>query len=223
MFNLGVHLDNVPGKIAAHQRAEGLAGLDLFILVPAIEGGLRVRDRRLDQVGDLDAAGEGLRIRALELAPGGPGGQVADRDALEHPLGDPVGLVLLGGVGRHDLQVVGATVGGCSGLLDDVRQLVAQEATSLARLGPEPALGECDVIAHGVRCGAHGPARLVGPGIVMHADPAEVVAEPRFQLVTEPLGERPARRGQDLVDDPRGDRQFRRPTDRLPVEPPLRT
>ena len=217
-----MHFENVPGDIAAGQRAEGLAGLDLLVLVPAGEGGPRVLEGPLDQVRDLDPAREGLAVRALELTPAGSRDHPADRCPLEDPLSGPVGLAFLGGLGRHDRQVMGSAGFGRLGLLDNVRQLVAQEAEPLARLGPVVPLGEGDVLAHGVGLGPDGPARRVGPGVGMHADPAEVVAEQRFQLVPEPLAERAAGRRQDLAHDPRGDRQLRRPAGRLPVEPALR-
>ena len=81
-----------------------------------------------------------------------------------------------------------------------MRQLVGDELPAVMRRLREAARGEDDVVAHRVGAGIHVPGRrrCLSVGVDPHA--REVVAEPRFHVLTEGVAQRPARPGESAID-----------------------
>ena len=77
-------------------------------------------------------------------------------------------------------------------LLDDVRELVRQEAPARGRLGRIAAPPEDDARAEGVRERPDRVRRRVGRSVVVHAHASERDAEPRLEERAVAGGERPA-------------------------------
>jgi hypothetical protein len=77
-------------------------------------------------------------------------------------------------------------------LLHGVGQLVRQKLRATGRFRTVLARRKHHVIAHGVSQGIHRARRFAGSGIGMHANVTEIVAEPRFEIITSARGKRRA-------------------------------
>jgi hypothetical protein len=106
----------------------------------------------------------------------------------------------IGGIAEHQSVARCVRRAGTS-LLEDVRELMRQQALARHTLWRVLAGTEHDIATHGIGAGVDGICRFGGSGVYVHAHMAEVLAEPRLQIAARCASQRLASRGKHLVDD----------------------